>query len=479
MTAQQANGELLSSWKEISDYLGCDERTCRRWELSLGLPIHRMEGTAKSRVYAYKGELEGWRKEKLSGAPGEKGGLSPEIQHGTEYKQKNIPGKLKHTGNKFLWLIPIAAVFVAAVIYLDRPSPGEPADFGIKGSRLIVLDKNGKKLWDYDTKLDMLAPEEKYRQQFQVRRLTTESNPVFPLSTINPPLLPFLVYKDIDQDGRLEVLFCPKTTDEYNETGLFCLDHQGTEIWNYKPGRELDFGGLVYSGDYRIAGIEPYDINGDGTLEIFMLTAHQPHSPSGLVLLDCHGKLLGEFLNFGRISDLAYGDFNGDGKTEVAAGCENDEYGKASLAVFDPSRIAGSSPQSKDLTCGRCGDGSEEYYILFPRTDVDLILYPPKENIKAIHVLENNRLELDTHVSHVYFELDFRFRVLEVKGSDLFREAHREMKTAGKIKSELTPAYWEALKNGVLYWNGKEWTSTPSMNLSEGGAKITSSQPGR
>ncbi|MCK7462245.1 MAG: terminase small subunit [Sphingobacterium sp.] len=35
---------LLRSWKEISAYLGCDVRTCHRWEANHGMPVHRAEG---------------------------------------------------------------------------------------------------------------------------------------------------------------------------------------------------------------------------------------------------------------------------------------------------------------------------------------------------------------------------------------------------------------------------------------------------
>jgi len=35
---------------------------------------------------------------------------------------------------------------------------------------------------------------------------------------------------------------------------------------------------------------------------------------------------------------------------------------------------------------------------------------------------------------------------------------------AGKITSVLDDAYYEALKPGVLYWDGEQWTSTPTMN---------------
>lgn len=51
-------------WKEISAYLRRSEKTCQRWEEELGLPIHRLDGTPKARVFAYSDELDGWLAEK-------------------------------------------------------------------------------------------------------------------------------------------------------------------------------------------------------------------------------------------------------------------------------------------------------------------------------------------------------------------------------------------------------------------------------
>jgi len=56
---------ILESWKEISGYLKRSEKTCQRWEIELGLPIHRLDGTPSARVFAYPEELDHWIKEKL------------------------------------------------------------------------------------------------------------------------------------------------------------------------------------------------------------------------------------------------------------------------------------------------------------------------------------------------------------------------------------------------------------------------------
>ncbi|MEN8154421.1 MAG: hypothetical protein ABFR75_10405 [Acidobacteriota bacterium] len=65
------NGEIktdrsiLDSWKEISTYLDRSEKTCRKWEKELKLPVHRLEDSPKARVFAYKDEIDIWINIKL------------------------------------------------------------------------------------------------------------------------------------------------------------------------------------------------------------------------------------------------------------------------------------------------------------------------------------------------------------------------------------------------------------------------------
>ena len=57
--------QLLESWKEIAAYLERSVRTCKRWEHALSLPIHRLDGTPRARVFAYSAEIDRWLAEKL------------------------------------------------------------------------------------------------------------------------------------------------------------------------------------------------------------------------------------------------------------------------------------------------------------------------------------------------------------------------------------------------------------------------------
>jgi tetratricopeptide (TPR) repeat protein len=64
--------QRLNSWKEVARYFQRDERTVKRWEEARGLPIRRMPGEARSKVYAYVDELAAW----LATSDGPAGGRS-------------------------------------------------------------------------------------------------------------------------------------------------------------------------------------------------------------------------------------------------------------------------------------------------------------------------------------------------------------------------------------------------------------------
>ncbi len=55
--------QMLSSWKEIAFYLKRTPRSCQRLEREMGLPVHRLDGSPKAHVFAYRYELDAWLSE--------------------------------------------------------------------------------------------------------------------------------------------------------------------------------------------------------------------------------------------------------------------------------------------------------------------------------------------------------------------------------------------------------------------------------
>lgn len=60
VTKGESSGERLDSWKEIARYLGREVRTVQRWALERGLPVHRLPGGDRPRVFSLKSEIDAW-----------------------------------------------------------------------------------------------------------------------------------------------------------------------------------------------------------------------------------------------------------------------------------------------------------------------------------------------------------------------------------------------------------------------------------
>jgi hypothetical protein len=54
------NGRLLTSWKQISQYLGIGIRTAQRWERELIMPVRRPHRKMRSGVVALTDEIDVW-----------------------------------------------------------------------------------------------------------------------------------------------------------------------------------------------------------------------------------------------------------------------------------------------------------------------------------------------------------------------------------------------------------------------------------
>lgn len=447
------NDDILRSWKEISAYLECDRRTCLRWEKSLGLPIHRMEGSEKGGVFAYREELDKW----LVGRSGQAEPAKPETEI-VEAGRKWVRLETRRWSRKRLIAFHLslwALIIIAFVTLNGRSSPRVPIDFRIDGSELAVLGEGGRELFRYKTGVKDLLDTEAYRQSLKGSAELGMSG----------KRLPYIGFHDIDLDGRRETLFTVQTADEVGEGEIVCLDTRGNKRWSFKAGRELSFGGQVFSSDYRICGFDLNDIDGDGKPEIQFYATHKPDWPCQFIVLSAEGRLLGEFWNSGYIGDFAFADLNADGRTEMALCGVNNEYGQGIVAVFDAADIQGASPQADPkYRCDQLKPGSEKFYLRLPRTDADITLHPV-EAINSVFVNQARELSFRASLSGLFFEFDFGMDLHRVRNSHQFIQIHKAAVEAGRVTSVLNEDYLKSLGSKVLYWDGAaiEWTGRNAM----------------
>jgi len=440
---QKENGKKLSSWKEIADYLGYSVRSCRRLEKKTGLPIYRVGSGRNPRVFAFSNELDSWLRGKAN---------APE----------DPDGKLRN-GQKRRIFIPFAVVVILAMAFgtylFLLSSSSQPADFSIRGSFLVIKDARGKELWSFDSGLENLEKEAVYRDRFQIKHTTSDGSPLWPL----------ILIEDINNDKNTEVVFSSQTESQLNEGWLYCFDHKGNELWIFEAGGAHRFGDHLFSNDYRIEGIAPFDLNNDGKLEFCIIGAHMDDFPTRLAYLDCRGSIIGEYWNSGRILDLASKDLNNDGKPELLAVGTNNEYGKACLIVFDPDRIEGCSPQREsNYICGDFAKGTEISYVLFPRTPVDRAAFRDRETMQRIELLKDAGIKVVASSSRLCFELNDRLEAQHITATYVFKQKYDQFRREGIIKESFDPIELESLKKGLLYWTGREWSLRPAVNSNYG-----------
>jgi hypothetical protein len=445
-------GDLLNSWKEIAQFLRKDVKTCQRWEKDRGLPIHRLDGSVKSRVFAYPEELTAWLQKNDIVSAG----------NGARSQSPKKPVRIRQIVMGLLALAALLAVLHFG-FFAPRSSKADsgpvspesnPANFRIVGSTLIVVNSAGAELWQFDTGIDKLASEEAYRD------VVLEAEKNFRLA------FPHIIIRDINHDGWAEVVFSIQTTDDFDEGVLYGFNRKGRQLWpKIKVGERHRFGNVVFANNYRIDGMAATDLNGDGNLELVLMTAHMQEWPSQLLIIDVHGKTIGEYWNSGRFTYMAFADINGNGIKEILAGGTNNEYGKACLIVLDPRKMDGCSPQLKDeYKCLDFKKGTELAYLLFPRTDVDQAVVPSRDCMDRIDLPENRVIRVMPETAHIIYELGYDLRVNLATTSTSFEILHARLHGEGKIHSSLNAEYFERLKNGALYWNGQAWISQPSFS---------------
>jgi len=444
--------DRLVSWKEISAYLGIDERTCQRWEKKYGLPIRRIDPATKSRVFAFKTELDEWR-ERMSGLNGSF----------REDKNNGRPAPAAdRTGRPFLFWA--AGVFVilggALILLLAHPfADRKPADFRIDGPFLVILNEAGHELWRYNTELGNLRDDKYYRSRFQKDLLVTEDNLT---STIEP----LLIIKDFDRDNHREVLFAPTTTDDLKSGQLILFDDRGEKRWTHAPGPAIRVGNRDFLGEYATAFVEARDLNGDGREEIIWCSHARGEYPTRTLLLDAANRTLGEYWNAGQFNEIGFADLNRDGREEILLGGQNEEYHRPCFVVLDSRDMKGSSPQSPAYQFPDSSPGREKYYMLFPITAVDR-LAGPGITFDLLDVIGGQAIELTSSVSGIQYYFAFSLNLIKTTATDVFEKIYGEKVREGHIREPFDKGRIEnELSAGIRYFDGQsgKWVSRAAMS---------------
>lgn len=110
----KAGQRRLTSWKEIAAYVGRNERTVKRWEVSRGLPVRRVGGASRGYVFAYAHEIEAWMRGH---------GASEEIKEPSSAPEPEQKSDVQTGRMVFPAFLLIVAVAIIAIVYFGRIEP--------------------------------------------------------------------------------------------------------------------------------------------------------------------------------------------------------------------------------------------------------------------------------------------------------------------------------------------------------------------
>jgi hypothetical protein len=425
-----SNRKKLSSWKEIASYLEIEVRTAQRWEKKFGLPVFRIDEASKSYVFAYVDEIDQWLMEK-------------------ERKDKFSKTHL-FKNKKFLYgTIPLTLLVLIVLFYfLSGWMNSTPSDFRINETQIEIYNNRGKKLWDYDC--DALLDARYYSLAPKYANISSAK-----------PTCVF--FEDIDKDTRLNVIVAVETVNNIKEE-VICFDQKGRELWSCRAGREIKYGDYQYSSDFDIRLVRLTDLDNDGFLETIIIANHKMFFPSRLLILDHEGKMEGEYWNSGHLMCVEFSDLNNDGFKEILLGGVNNQYMKACLVVLDPRKIEGASPQGKESRyySGELNPGTEKYYLLIPQDEVGKFLNR-YDAVAYADLIGNHRILISTKFSRAFYEFDYQLKPTYLHFGDEFSSKYKQLEKEGRINSPQHTIDKDKLLSEIVYWDGKDWTQTPTM----------------
>jgi hypothetical protein len=401
----------LQGWKDIAHHLGVSVRSAQTLEKEQGLPVCRGLGP-KAPVFAFAAELDRWRSSVSSAAD-----LPQKAEAEVVPNQRTaaLPHGERDLVRRRDWLRSAAlggsAVLTlgavgTAISKLTRPRRF-PTAYRVSGATLFILDQQAEVLWRY----------------------------TFPAIMAEDAVLKAgvnrCIFADIDADGATETVFLYSSIDgaPKRKQSLYCFNGDGALRWEFVPGKPVtDKLGQEF--------VPPFWPNSFAVLQsrsfkhprIVISSNHNWSFPDQVAVLDSQtGRVVSEYWHRGHLLHMALADLDGNGDQEVLLGGVNDapEHKRATLVIFDPTRIAGASkdPTGKSYF-ENMPPGNEKRIVFFPRTPLSRA--EEFNRVGDVRVA-NDRVTImvsegvtEATAPTVVYEFDFRLKLTNVALSSGF-----------------------------------------------------------
>lgn len=449
MAIDPTDGRIVS-WKQIAQYLQCEERTAQRWEQQRGLPIRRMPGDKRGTVFAFTDELDTW----LRNPPPDQSNSATQPVTTTTSEPPASDGRStsrifqRHMGlmvSMLFMIVVSATVWIATLSrsrFAQEVEDRVPSRYEFLEKELIVQNRSGKALWVHRFEGPL--------------RMENQGNDAW--SRVH--------FQDLDNDGNVEVIVAMGHTDDFApgtnpQEDLYCFRSDGSINWKYRFSEPLRFGATTYSPPFIARSVL---VTGDDHKHVWVAYVHKLWWPSVLLKLDERGREVGRFVNAGYIYSLA--NVRNTKGTFILAGGVNNEHNAGMLAIIDAENPHGSSPQTLGslFECIGCGNGRPQHYFMFPRSELNRVTASPYNGVYTIRLLQDriDAITLETQASpgqrsESHYEFDLDFKLIGARRGDAYWNVHRaqELQRAVRHAAPSCPEYDRPLT--IRRWQHGSW----------------------
>lgn len=454
----------LDGWKEISNYLGRDVRTCQRWEGELELPVYRVkQDSIRAKVFSYMTEIDEWFSLTL----------------------KNHNDVRKWNGTK-KWLVPVLLILIVVFVFFGffslvfskkdhsvsfSDAGSNPVRWDIKGSQIVVYDIQDDILWTKG--INNPTPQESY--YFIEQGSSATAMWINKQNNRNK-----IILEDIDNDNKNEVL-CYFNHEDPKERCITLFDNNGQEIWtkHLEFRQEYREGRIVH--DFRILKLAFEDINNDGEKEVLVLWKHDRRFPSVFLIYDLNGKNMFEYIHTGQLQFFVLNPIKEEKRFIFLGGTNNLLDGDAVLSVLDSKDLRNGVGPPYDVPIELREQESvgkyipvdperarQKYYIRFKRNEFSRYHGQIWMNVLEVRAGESGIFVLvdsgSDSICSLYFAFDSDFRLKYVNPGADFKRKYKSLYAEGKFELELED-FLKKCEEDVLFWDGTSWISPSMQNL--------------
>ncbi len=204
----------------------------------------------------------------------------------------------------------------------------------------------------------------------------------------------------------------------------------------------------------------------------FFVTWQCTHSPVVVTRFDADARELGQYWHFGFVR-MSLDDLDRDRKNELVLMGGNDTQDSThnefpAIVVLDPTKIVGAKKSVAVPGFHLPVSDAELYYVKLPTSSMSKALLKREGVFRLTNQSENfltflvssDAEESDSQVTFEYiFTRDMK--IAQVKSDDTNPAVYEKLAKEGKLTGKLDQKYLDDLKNGVRYWDGKEWVKEP------------------